>query len=120
MKSDIHALFGKLRWYLEPVEGVDHTYVARVLSRFDARRIPPSTEPISFADCPDDVEPPSPRLLAIHRSLARVAHASGAVEYIDRVLRDRDDGFIRADGTTHLGTLIAIGVSTSGGLVPVH
>ncbi len=120
MRADIHSLFGKLRLYLEPVEGVDHTYIAKVTSRFDARMLPPSTEPVSFADCPDDVEPPSPWLLAIHRSLTLVAHASGAAEYIDHVLRDRDDGFIRADGTTHLSTLIAIGVSTSGGLVPVH
>jgi hypothetical protein len=120
MTAEMHALFGQLRFYLEPVEGVDHTYIAKAPSLFDADDIPPSTQRISFADCPGDVERPSPGLLEIHRALALVAHASGAAEYIDRVLRERDEGVIRADGTTHLGTLIAIGLSTEKGLVPVH
>jgi hypothetical protein len=120
MTADLRALLGELRFCLEPVEGVNHTYIAKAPSPFDADDIPPPTQRICFAECPGDVERPSPGLLAIHRAMALVAHASGAAEYIDRVLRERDDGVIRADGTTHLGTLIAIGLNTERGLVPVN
>lgn len=42
---------------------------------------------------PDPIELPlpDPRFLALHAACAKVAHASGAAEYIDRVLGDFGD-----------------------------
>jgi hypothetical protein len=31
-----HRFFGELHWYLEPVPGLKHTYVAKVAAAFDA------------------------------------------------------------------------------------
>ena len=37
---------------------------------------------------------PSPTYLAIHAACAKVAHMSGAAEYIDKFYRDMEDGMI--------------------------
>lgn len=63
------------------------------------------------------VDPPSPRPLAIHRTIARILHLSAAGEYIDKVLRDmREAGEqgVQADGSTDLGRLVHLGLWLDG------
>ena len=45
---------------------------------------------------------PDPRYLALHAACARVAHLSGAGEYIDKALRDIEEtGALANDGPSH-------------------
>jgi hypothetical protein len=120
MTKNMHALFGQLRWYLEPVPGVEHTYIAQTPLPALRSSLPPPTQRISFAECPTHIDRPHPDLIALHRVASLVVHACGASEYIERVLRDRDEGVVRANGSTHLGALVAIGLSSKLGMIPVH
>ena len=54
------------------------------------------------------IDPPSPRLLAVHRAIAHILRLSGAGEYIDRLLRDMDEQGIQADGSTELDRLVRL------------
>ncbi|OAP61038.1 hypothetical protein AYL99_06042 [Fonsecaea erecta] len=49
------------------------------------------------------IDPPAPRLLAIHHAIARILHLSGAGGYIDRIIRDMEELSIKEDGSTALG-----------------
>lgn len=54
------------------------------------------------------IDPPSPRLLAVHRAIAHILHLSGAGRYIDHVLRDMETNLVRADGSSELGLLVGL------------
>ncbi|KAK5631465.1 hypothetical protein RRF57_007179 [Xylaria bambusicola] len=54
------------------------------------------------------IDPPSPRLLAVHRAIAHILHFSAAGEYIDKLLRDMDEQGIQADGSTELDRLVRL------------
>jgi hypothetical protein len=57
------------------------------------------------------IDPPSPRLLAIHRACAFILYLSGAGDYIGKILRDLrdlDEVGINEDGSTALGHLIGL------------
>ena len=50
---------------------------------------------------PDKLPLPSPELLALHAACAKVAHLSGAGEYVDRILEDMEQIDVLAyDGTS--------------------
>ncbi|KAL8412951.1 hypothetical protein RB596_009488 [Gaeumannomyces avenae] len=53
-----------------------------------------------------NIDPPSPRLLAIHCAIGHILHLSGVGEYIDRIWRDAEEYGVRQDGSTDIGTLI--------------
>ncbi|EAU89030.1 hypothetical protein CC1G_09999 [Coprinopsis cinerea okayama7 len=46
---------------------------------------------------PESLPLPSPRYLEVHAAVARIAHLSGATQYIDRVMRDLEDSTVLAD-----------------------
>src|SRR4051794_32419765 len=54
------------------------------------------------------IDPPSLRLLAIHRAIGRILHLSGAEDSIDRILRDMDEVGIKENGSTELGQYISL------------
>ena len=50
---------------------------------------------------PDKLPLPSPELLALHAACAKVAHLSGAGEYVDRIIEDMEQIDVLAyDGTS--------------------
>ncbi|OAA65875.1 hypothetical protein SPI_02662 [Niveomyces insectorum RCEF 264] len=54
------------------------------------------------------IDPPLPRLLAIHAAVAKVMHMSGAASHSDDILRDAEELLVKADVSTNLGTLAAL------------
>lgn len=54
------------------------------------------------------IDPPSLRLLAIHRAIAHILRLSAAGEYIDKILTDADEHVIRSDGSTELHRLFKL------------
>ena len=61
-----------------------------------------------------DIDPPCPHLLRIHRAVAEILHLSAAGEYIDNIARESEEPSARADGTTDIGAILAMKVGLNG------
>ncbi|KIH89536.1 hypothetical protein SPBR_07308 [Sporothrix brasiliensis 5110] len=119
LSIDIHRYFGAFEIYFEPVPGV---HGAPETAQKNVYRIqsflPPALNtmyglPVTrtlFVTESRTIDPPSPRLLAVHRAIAHILHLSGAGDYLDKLLRDMDDSYVRADGGSALGRMVALGL----------
>jgi len=116
----IHQQFGDFQIYFEQPAAAPgqqeppppHTYrIGSFLPPQIFRRKPlPPTRTLYLSDN-RTIEPPSPRLLAVHCAVAHILHLSAAGAYIDRILQDAEEHGIRADGSTELGRLVALGLN---------
>lgn len=120
LTQNIHDLFGNFYIYFEPVpEAEPHTY--RIQSFLRPAFVGggfPVTRTLFLTDS-RTIDPPSPRLLAIHRAVARILHLSAAGGYIDDILRDMEDAReqgAQADGSTDLGRLVHLCLWLDGGV----
>ena len=108
LTHDFHQLFGGFEVYLEPKGSEPHTYcIDSTCTGILRHRIFPVDRTLSLTDT-RTIDPPSPRLLAIHRAIALILHLSAAGRHIDSILRDLDQGDISVDGSTPLGHLAAL------------
>ncbi|KDQ16182.1 hypothetical protein BOTBODRAFT_31254 [Botryobasidium botryosum FD-172 SS1] len=89
LKMELHTLFGQLAIWFEPVLGEENTYQFRKLSDVHTG-VADRTKVVFSTDHPD-IPLPNPRYLAVHAACAKVVHASGVAEVIDKVLRDLED-----------------------------
>lgn len=106
MRDVMHRDFGRFKIFFErrpEHDGSGHVY-----------RIGTFLHPIAMPSFPitrtlfvhPTIDPPSERLLALHYAIAHILHLSGAGEYIDKILKDMEDGFVREDGSTSLGVMV--------------
>ncbi|KAF9048385.1 hypothetical protein BDP27DRAFT_1243265, partial [Rhodocollybia butyracea] len=86
VKLAVHNSFDQLILWFEATQ-TPRRYEIKHLDPFDAdlANISPFT---TFATLEPSLSLPDPALLALHATCAKVAHLSGAGEYIDRVQRD--------------------------------
>lgn len=105
---DYHRLFGEFQIYFEPT-GIRHQYRidSTEQSPFLCDPLFPVTRSLTLSPH-RTIDPPSPRLLGVHRSIALIMKLSGAGEYIERVLRDIEELDVKEDGSTHLGYLAGL------------
>ncbi|KKZ67497.1 hypothetical protein EMCG_06815 [[Emmonsia] crescens] len=54
------------------------------------------------------VDPPSSKLLALHRAIAIILNLSAAGEYIDKILHQSEELWVRNDGSSELGRLVSL------------
>ncbi|KAK4194462.1 hypothetical protein QBC40DRAFT_290706 [Triangularia verruculosa] len=107
LTSTLHASFGSFHLFFEPVPDKENTYrIQSFRSPLLLRNLPVVRELFLTED--RNIEPPSPRLLALHRAIGHILHLSGAGDYIDRILRDTEWKDTRADGSTQLGHLVSL------------
>ncbi|OTB20190.1 hypothetical protein K445DRAFT_323905 [Daldinia sp. EC12] len=115
----LHHFFGNFKIFFEPLaDQPPHTYkIGSFLSPYTLRDPAlPVTRTLHLTDsC--IIEPPSSRLLAVHRAVAHILKLSGAGDYIERLLRDAEEKGIQADGSTEVGRLVQLGL---GGMVRWH
>ncbi|KAI9651660.1 MAG: hypothetical protein M1829_002575 [Trizodia sp. TS-e1964] len=104
-----HDRFGQFKVYFDQIDEEPNTYVVRVTNPNLILLGLPRT--VRFQS--ESIPLPSPRLLAVHKALARMMHLTGAGEIIDHRFRDYPDDNIAADGTTDLGALITVGLLTA-------
>lgn len=103
-----HRRFGDLRIYFEAAPETEQRYtIKKTTERPLFQPILPVTRDL-FITPNHSIEPPSPRLLAIHRACCLILQLSGAGEYVDDVLRDIEEIVIRSDGSTRLGTILSL------------
>ncbi|KAI1318487.1 hypothetical protein F5Y16DRAFT_406297 [Xylariaceae sp. FL0255] len=106
----LHTLFGDFQVFFEPLpDEQPHTY--RIETFYDRRLMRNLAFPFTrtlYLTNDRSIDPPSPRLLAVHRAIAHILRLSGAGEYIDKLLQDMDDVGIQADGSTELSRLLQL------------
>ncbi|KAF9061998.1 hypothetical protein BDP27DRAFT_1484480 [Rhodocollybia butyracea] len=84
----VHDYFDQLRLWFETTD-TPHRYEIKTLISYESTLR--NVSPITTLTTPDPLIPlPDPKLLALHATCAKVAHLSGAGEYVDRVQRDFD------------------------------
>ncbi|KAF4764967.1 hypothetical protein HAV15_003270 [Penicillium sp. str.  len=115
-----HRLFGEFKIYFEPT-GTRHKYRIDSTERSPFLRNPlfPVTRSLTLSPH-RTVDPPSPRLLDVHRAVALIIKLSGAGEYTERVLRDMEELDVREDGSTHLGYLTGLRLGGWLDILSVH
>jgi hypothetical protein len=108
LSTDFHRRFGSLKIYFEAEPGFENRYTIKTIKPLvPIRPALPITRDL-FVTSNHNIDPPMPRLLAIHRACCLIMHLSGAGEYTDKVLRDMKEIGIRSDGTTELGSIISL------------
>ena len=109
MTQSFHYQFGRFGPSLERTDQVTYSYKIDCLDHDQLFLDPllPVTRTLYLA--PErTIDPPSPRLLAIHHAIARILYLSGAGDYIDSVIRDMEEVVIREDGSTELGWYVGL------------
>lgn len=98
-----HRFFGTFQICFEST-GNPHQYRIDSLEQVQMLRDPlfPITRTLTLSPT---IDPPSPRLLAVHRAIAIMMKLSDAGDYIKKVLRDVEELGVREDGSTNLGHL---------------
>ncbi len=108
LTHDFYQLFGGFEVYFEPSGSEPYTYCIDSTNTGILRYpIFPVNRTLFLTDT-RTIDPPSPRLIAVHRAIALILHLNAAGRYIDSILRDLDQGNISVDGSTPLGHLTAL------------
>ncbi|KAK6371741.1 hypothetical protein LTS17_008564 [Exophiala oligosperma] len=108
LTHDFHDLFGRFEAYFEATGNEQHTYrIDSTDTGIGRHPLFPVTRTLFLTDT-RTIDPPSPRLLAIHAAIAKILHMSAAGSYIDSILYDLDKGGISVDGSTPLGHFTAL------------
>lgn len=109
LTPDLHRSFGGFKVYFEPVPDAYNTYWIRsFLPPRASHSLGLPVQRTLFVTDTRTIDPPSPRLLAVHRAIAHILHLSAAGEYIDAILRDLDYSIVRADGSSELGRMVSL------------
>ncbi|CAK7199082.1 hypothetical protein SEUCBS139899_001751 [Sporothrix eucalyptigena] len=106
----MHSYFGSFQVYFEAVDNQYNTYRIQSFTAPDNRVLHLPITRTLFVTEDRTIDPPSPRLLALHRAVAHILHLSGAGEYIDWILKDMEERIVRADGSSALGRLVGLGL----------
>ena len=105
-----HQRFGEFAISFEPTtDQVPHSYKIDEIDLNEPFRDPlfPVTRRL-YLTLDRTIDPPSPRLLAIHHASARILHMSGAGDYVDHLIREMEDVGVREDGSTELGRYVSL------------
>ncbi|KAL8359208.1 hypothetical protein RB598_007869 [Gaeumannomyces tritici] len=107
LSHEHHFDFGSFRIFFEPVSNQPHTYRIDAFDSFNRATLGlPVTRTLYLSEN-RTIDPPSPRLLAIHCAIGHILHLSGAGDYIDRIFYDAEEYGVRSDGSTQLGVLLS-------------
>ncbi|WEW58396.1 hypothetical protein PRK78_003864 [Emydomyces testavorans] len=110
-----HKAFGEFSLAFEPTDETDKykilTFSRNRRTALDLHLPPPNAhgERIVKFETHADVELPSRQLLQTHAALAKILHTSGMAEYIDEIMRDREEiGCLASDGSTNIQKLLFV------------
>ena len=111
LRIGLHRQFGNFKIFFEDMPEPTHqphTYRIDSTQRRGLRKTMfPMTRQLHLT--PErTIDPPHPRLLAVHRAICHILQLSAAGSCIDRILRDMDDGVVEADGSTHLASWVRL------------
>lgn len=115
LTSNVHYLLDDLELWFEAVEGKEHYYhIKAPILKGTAPDVPSEVQFIAHHDLPL----PNPEWLRIHATCARIAHMSGAAEYMDTAIRRMEEiQVLSEDGTGNSVETLMYAIS-SAQLVP--
>lgn len=104
---EFHRLFGEFQIYFEPTGRPYEYKIDSVESDFLRDPFFPVTRTLMLSPN-HTIDPPSLRLLGVHRAIAKILKLSGAGEYVEQILRDMEQVVVKADGSTNLGDMMKL------------
>ncbi|OJD26817.1 hypothetical protein ACJ73_01784 [Blastomyces percursus] len=104
---DNHRLFGEFQIYFEPTGRTYEYTIHSVESGFLSDPFFPVTRTLTLSPN-HTIDPPSHRLLGIHRAISLILKLSAADAYIEQTLRNLEQITVEADGSTHLGDIMGL------------
>ncbi|KAL7790454.1 hypothetical protein V8C37DRAFT_384464 [Trichoderma ceciliae] len=113
LSLDFHLDFGRFEVYFTADNALPHTYRIETFLPAEFHPALPITRTLYLTE-DGNIEPPSPRLLAVHRAIAHILHFSAAGEYIGKILQSMEEPTARCDGSTQLGDLVRLRMSGVG------
>lgn len=106
LSGNYHFFFRRLFVYFEADTSAQHTYAIKPIKPYLLPELPITRQLFITPD--HNIDPPLPRLLAIHRACCLVMHLSGAGDYIEKVVQDMEEGTLRSDGTTEVSSILSL------------
>ncbi|KAK0216291.1 hypothetical protein IW262DRAFT_1399210 [Armillaria fumosa] len=108
MTSDSHSAFRKFLSYFDGDAFPEpNKYMVRSVNGYTLLGMSVSEVVCEF-NTESSIAPPDPYLLAIHAAFAKVLHACGAGEHLDRVLRDMERlKVLSSDGGSDIGLFLS-------------
>lgn len=111
LTPNAHKRFGLFHFSFEALDGSHHprhTYKIHSSKRAVSQSLKLPVIRTLFLSPNHTIDPPSERLLALHRAIAVVLELSAAGEYIDRIIRDMEELWVRSDGSVELGRIVSL------------
>ncbi|TQV90239.1 HNH endonuclease domain-containing protein [Cordyceps javanica] len=105
---DLHRAFGAFDIYFTQIPDRPHTYRIETFRRIGFQVMFPVTRTL-YLSADQSIDPPAPRLLALHRAIGHILHLSGAGSYIDNILRKfEEEQLVQCNGSTPLGESVQL------------
>ena len=112
MTHHYRRLFNAFQIYFEPTGNFPNEYtIQSTAPNSSSPHDPlfPVVRTLTFdSDYSSTIDLPSPRLLAVHRAIARIMEVSNAGPYVKDLLRNIEGDSVRADGPTNLRVMIRL------------
>ncbi|KAI0666036.1 hypothetical protein C8Q78DRAFT_985193 [Trametes maxima] len=89
LDTRIHHIFDTLRMWFEAVEGQPNCYNIELVPSMARPFFIPKR--VQFVSHHPELPLPSPRYLEVHAACCRIAHMSGAAEYLDLIYRHMEE-----------------------------
>ncbi|OJD26154.1 hypothetical protein ACJ73_02464 [Blastomyces percursus] len=110
--TEAHAYFGNFKIFFEAMDDhltdLKHTYKIHSSDRGASLYFKLPVMRTLLLSSNHTVDPPSSKLLALHRAIAIILDLSAAGEYIDRIIHDSEQLWVRSDGSTELGHIVSL------------
>ncbi|OJD25672.1 hypothetical protein ACJ73_02960 [Blastomyces percursus] len=112
LTTEAHAYFGNFKVFFEAMDDhltdCKHTYKIHSSDRGASLYFKLPVMRTLLLSSNHTVDPPSSKLLALHRAIAIILDLSAAGEYIDRIIHDSEQLWVRSDGSTELGHIVSL------------
>ncbi|KKZ62157.1 hypothetical protein EMCG_00472 [[Emmonsia] crescens] len=111
LSKSAHALFGLFKLSFEVMDSFSHpqnTYAIHSSNQwFSCLYNLPVTRTLLLSPN-HTIDPPSAKLLALHRAISIIIELSAAGEYMDQILRDMEEAWVRSDGSAEIGRIVSL------------
>ncbi|KAK2782349.1 hypothetical protein FQN53_009783 [Emmonsiellopsis sp. PD_33] len=108
----VHKNFGLFRITFEALHGdpsqLNHTYKIQAPRPFISNMFKLPVARTLFLSPNHTIDPPSPKLLALHHAIGTILELSAAGGYIDRIIHHMEEVAVRSDGSAELGRIVTL------------
>ncbi|KKZ68811.1 hypothetical protein EMCG_05600 [[Emmonsia] crescens] len=114
LAAEAHGYFGNFELFFDTVDDDDDSTDLKHTYKIHSSNYPatilfnlPVTRTLLLS-LNHTIDPPSSKLLALHWAIATILHLSAAGEYINQIIHDSEQLWVRNDGSSELGHLVSL------------